>query len=142
MSTTFKTTKLFTVAFVGYLVTTIILAAIFMSVWLSGQNTQEMTTVQLQVLAESSLIIQFWSAVIGTVTALVISMIIAHKTRQENNSAMIGFSVLLTCFSLLSIWLHPEHHITYQIIKPVMPFLVCFLGYRLITQRHSNSQIS
>jgi hypothetical protein len=142
MSTTFATTKLFTIAFFGYLITSIILAAILMSVWLSGQNTQEMTPVQLQNLAESSLIIQFWSAVIGTVTALVISMILAHKTRHENNSAIIGFSVLLTCFSLLSIWLHPEHHIIYQAIKPLSPFLVCFFGYWLMTKRTSNTQFA
>ncbi len=141
MSTIFRTTKLFSVAFVGYLVITIILAAILMSVWLSGQNTQEMTKVQLQILAESSLIIQLLSAVIGTVTALVISMVLAHKTRHENNSAIIGFSVLLTCFSLFSVWAHPEHHMIYQVTKPVLPFLVCFLGYWLMTKRASNAPL-
>lgn len=142
MSTTFKTTTLFTVAFVGYVITTIILAAILIAVWLPGQNTQEMNQVQLQNLAESSLTIQFLSAVIGAVTALIISMILAHKTRHENNSAIIGFGVLLTCFSLLGIWLHPEHHMIYQVMKPVSPFLVCFFGYWLMTRRVRNAQVA
>ena len=140
MSTKFATTKLFTIAFFGYLIITITLAALLLSLWLSGQNTQDMNQIQLQILAESSLEIQFCSAVIGVATALFINMVLAHKTRHENNSALIVFTVLLTCLSLLSIWLHPEHSMIYQLMKPVSPAVVCFFGHWLINKKGNNAQ--
>jgi len=142
MSITFKTIKLFTIAFFSYLIITIILAAIIMSIWLSGQNIQELDQGQLQTLAESSLMIQLYSAAIGVITALFISMVLAHKTRHENNSAIIGFTVLLTAFSVLSIWLHPEHSMFYQLVKPISPAVVCFFGYWLINKKSKNTQVS
>ena len=138
MSTRFKTTKLFTIAFFSYLIITVILAAILISLWLPGQDIQGLNQVQLQVLAGSSSTIQFCSALIGSATALIISMVLAHKTRHINNSAIIGFTILLTCYSVLSIWLHPEHNLVYQLIKPILPAMVCFLGYCLVIKRDSN----
>jgi len=135
MSTKLRNTKLTLMAFISYIVITIILASVLMSVWLANQDVQGLEPVQIQALANTSSTIAFASALIGSITGLFISLVLANKTQDLQFKPVIYLAVILTIYSILSIYLHPEHSTFHQILKLFVPSLVCFISIKLVVKQ-------
>ncbi|WNC68264.1 hypothetical protein RI845_17315 [Thalassotalea nanhaiensis] len=136
MSTVYQTTKYTLVAFICYIISTVILSGVMMSIWISDQNITGLSPQQIEALANQSIPIQFMSAVIGFVATLIISYVLCKKTLKDGLTTIKAFAVALTFFSMLGIFLHPEHHVIYQVAKLFSPAIICLLGLKLAA-RHS-----
>ena len=148
MSTIYQTTKYTLVAFICYIISTIILSGVMMSMWISRQEILDLNPSQIEALANQSIPIQFMSAVIGFVATLIISYVLCKKTLKDGLTTIKAFAVALTLFSILGIFLHPEHHVIYQVAKLFSPAIICLLSLKLaakdsarklvVIEEHSN----
>lgn len=134
MSTILKTTKYTVISFIGYIASTSIIIGIVMSIWLSQQDTAQLSAQQLSLLAEESITIQFISAVLGLLATFIIGYVLCKKTIQNEVTTIKAFTVTITLFSILSIVLHPEHHVIYQVAKLITPIAACFASFKMASK--------
>lgn len=125
------------IGFIAYIVATVIASILIMSYWVAGQNHAELSQAALSELASQNSFIQISSMVIGAVASFSIAAIVAKVEKVKSHHSVLGLAIFLTCYGALSIALHPEHELYRQVLKVVMPAVLCLLAAKLFL--HSSS---
>ncbi|MGB3724504.1 MAG: hypothetical protein WA981_01970 [Glaciecola sp.] len=120
------------IGFASYIVVTVIASILVMSYWVTGQNHAELSQTALAELASQDQFVQIASMVIGAVATFVIALLITKHSKQKRYQSALGFAICLTSYGLFSIALHPEHELYRQVLKVVMPGVLCFLAAKLV----------
>jgi len=126
------------IGIITYMLLTVIAAGVLNSVWMAGQDLAGLSQQQVSLMAETSPFITTWSAVIGVLATLFVSMLVTQKSNRKDFSNATGLAVCLTLFGILSIYLHPEHAILHQLGKLFFPITLCLLGAYLTEKFSTN----
>ncbi len=126
MSKNINTIKTTLAYFLIYVVSTTIISGVLVTVWMSGQNIEGLSSIEVQLLAETSITIQIASGAIGFTVCTILSILLALKTAQSNFKALYYFALTLTCYSIMGVMLHPEHAIVHQLLKLIVPGVIAY----------------
>lgn len=128
------------IGFIAYIVATVVASILIMSYWVAGQNHAELSQADLAQLASQDAFIQMASMVVGAVASFSIAALVAKVEKVRSNHSVLGFAIFLTCYGVLSIALHPEHELYRQVLKVVMPAVLCLFAARLFPHSPSTHE--
>ena len=128
MNTQPLSVKSLVIAFLMYVITTVILAVALSVFWQSGIDTSAYTQQQLIDMAAQSNLLTVGSMIIGSVVAVICAYFITRRTGNDSYKHAMYFAGVLTLYGILGIFLHPEHHVIQQAAKLLAPLPLCLLG--------------
>ena len=128
MNTQPLSVKSLVIAFLMYVVTTVILAVVLSVFWQSGIDTSAYSQQQLIDMAAQSKLLTVGSMVIGSTMAVICAYFITRRTGSDSYKHAKYFAGILTRYGILGIFLHPEHHVIQQAAKLLAPLPLCLLG--------------
>ncbi|MDC0603406.1 hypothetical protein OAP14_10370 [Aliiglaciecola sp.] len=111
-----------------FFVITIIGAAVLSSVWMAQNDIAGLSPQQIGVLMDKDTAFSIYTSLLGTIAALFCGWLVTRKTAANNYVGAIIIAILLASYGVLSIFMHPDHHMLHQVRKLVPPFLVCSFG--------------
>ena len=128
MNTQPLSVKSLVIAFLMYVVTTVILAVMLSVFWQSGIDTSAYSQQQLINMAAQSKLLTVGSMVIGSTMAVICAYFTTRRTGRNSYKHAVYFAGILTLYGILGIFLHPEHHVIQQAAKLLAPLPLCLLG--------------
>ncbi|MDY6928003.1 MAG: hypothetical protein SWN10_13025 [Pseudomonadota bacterium] len=130
MNTQPLSVKSLVIAFLIYVVTTVILAVVLSVFWQSGIDTTAYSQQQLIDMAAQSNLLTIGSMIIGSLMAVICAYFITRRTGSDGYKHAMYFAGLLILYGILGVFLHPEHHVIQQAAKLLAPAPLCLLGAR------------
>lgn len=132
--------KSLALVFVIYVVSTVFLAVILSIAWQAGIDTTGYTPQQLVQMADNSSLLTVGATIIGSTMSVICAYMITRRTGDNGYKHAVCFAACLILYGVISIVLHPEHHIIQQVAKLLAPVPLCSLGAWLAIQQENKKE--
>lgn len=144
MNTQPLSVKSLVIAFLMYIVTTVILAVVMSLFWQSGIDTSAYSQQQLIDMASQSKLLTVGSMIIGSTMAVICAYFITRHTDSDGYKHAQYFAGVLILYGILGIFLHPEHDVIQQVAKLLAPLPLCLLGawFAIANTKKNHDKIS
>jgi hypothetical protein len=127
--------KALLVAFIGYLVLSVVLFGIVVQFWMPSGVSAE----RLQQLVEADETLLLWQNILGTVLSVLSGYVAARMSGAQGLRNSLSVGGLLVLYGILGIYLHPNHPVEMQLGKLIWPIPLTLLGGWIALWRKSRS---